>query len=154
MSLISVFLNFICISQFRLNSFAFLYLAGCNHVLIIISGNVLVRLVVALVPQEPLHQKIRTGSSWRRVWRRKVVWLLRLAEQREQWRAADLSALMLLVYIFRASFPTWKVLEGIQTRVHFKVITAAIPADVSSRRSRLIQRKCGRREMRRWQSDV
>lgn len=153
MSLISVFLNFIIISEFRLNSFAFLYLAGLNQ-LIFISGDILVRLFVALVPQQPLHQKIRTESSRRRARRRNFVWLLRLAKQREQWRAGDLSALMLLVNIFRASFPTWKVLEWIQTRVHFKVIAAATPAHVSSCRTRLIQREWGGCEMRRWQCDV
>ena len=153
MSLISVFLNFNLYSEFRLNSFAFRYIARINHVLII-SDDVLIRLIVALVPQQPLHQKIRTWSSWWRVRRRGFPWLLRLTEQREQWRAGDLSALWLLVNIFRASFPTWKVLEWVQTRVHFIAITTSSPARVSRGRSRLFQRECGGREMRRWQSDV
>lgn len=135
MSLISVFLIGILIFEIRLNSFAFLLFADARRYPLLLHID-FIRLFIALVPQKPLHQKIRTGNGCNWVWR-DFVCLLGLSKQREQWRAADLTALMLLFKI-RASFPTWKVLEWIQTRVHFKVITTAIPAHVSSSQGRLI----------------
>jgi len=78
---------------------------------------------------------------------------LRLARQRKQWRVADLSDLWLFINI-RASFPAWKVREGIQTRVEFTRITAALPALLYTHITRLIQRKRRRCKMSRGQRDV
>ena len=67
---------------------------------------------------------------------------MRLAKQGEEGRAANLQTVM-LIFKIRASFPTWKVLEWVRTRVHFKVIITAIPARVSCSRSWLIKWKVG-----------
>ena len=154
LSLISVFLNLSIlksgISPARLNSYAFLctlaFHIGCRSLLDAVHR------IFALVPQKALHQRILTSGRWF-CNRRGLLSIVRMAGERQQWWVCNVKSLLWLVNI-RASFPAWKVLEGIQTRVHFVALSAALPALLAKHGSGLVQWKCGRGKVGRWQGNV